>query len=417
MVAQKFLEWAQTASIGERVAAAGVLARAFLDGDLAEPGREEARLVLTALLDDSSFLVRRAIAGHFASAAHVPHYMVLTLAGDHPDIAALVLARSPLLSDAELIDFAATSEAFAQSAIALRPSVSAPVAAALAEVGACEALTALAENPGVELLAFSIRRMIERHGEDARLRAALLARPDLPAALRSDIAGASAQAVASLIAGTTQLAPGKVRLLTREAHERANVQIAAESAGEANGAANFVAHLRGAGQLTAGLLLRALLCGNTHLLAVALSELTGMPVARAAGFVAKSKSAGFAALYRKARMPERVLPAFIAGLQAVAKTHCASPLNARLRQPIVAWVLQACESINRGELDSLIARLRRLEAEAAREEARDFHQAVVEASHAAQSPEHSRRRLPRVTLAAAPERPKRPAKVAELAAA
>jgi uncharacterized protein (DUF2336 family) len=50
-----------------------MLARAFLYGDLAEPEREEARLVLTGLLDDSSPLVRRARAENFASAATAPH--------------------------------------------------------------------------------------------------------------------------------------------------------------------------------------------------------------------------------------------------------------------------------------------------------------------------------------------------------
>jgi uncharacterized protein (DUF2336 family) len=280
MVAQKFLEWAQTASPMERAEGAGVLARAFLYGDLAEPEREEARLVLTVLLDDPSPLVRRALSENFASAAHVPHYMVLTLAKDHSDIAAIVLARSPLLSDAELVDCAATSDAFTQSAIALRPSVPAPVTAALAEVGACEALISLAVNPGAELLAFSIRRMIERHGRDADLRAALLARPNLSAALRSDLAGAAAEAIAALMTGYAGLPPEKARSLTREAREKANVQIAAESACEANGTLNFVAHLRGSGQLTAGLLLRGLLCGNKHLLAAALCELTGLPMDR-----------------------------------------------------------------------------------------------------------------------------------------
>ena len=179
MVVQKFLDWAKIASPVGRAEGAGLLAHAFLYGDLTEAECDEARLVLTALLDDPSPLVRRAQAENFASAANVPHYMVLTLAGDHPDIAAIVLARSPLLSDAELVDCAATADAFAQSAIALRPSVSAPVAAALAEVGACEALISLAVNPGAELLEFSIRRMIERHGHDAGLRAALLARPNV----------------------------------------------------------------------------------------------------------------------------------------------------------------------------------------------------------------------------------------------
>ena len=287
MMAQKFLEWIRTASAVERAEGAGMLARAFLYDDLPEPEREEARLILTALLDDSSPRVRRALAENFASATTVPHYMVLTLAGDHSDIAAIVLARSPLLSDAELVDCAATSDAFAQSAIALRPSVPAPVAAALAEVGACEALISLALNPGAEVLEFSLRRMIERHGH-----------------------------------------------------------------------------------------------GNKHLLEAALCELTGLPMARVAGFVAESKGAGFAALYRKAHMPERLLPAFVAGLEAVAQARCGGPMNAELRRPIITRVLEACALVNRGELDPLIARLRHLEAEAARNEARDFRRAVAPQSQA-----------------------------------
>ena len=63
---------------------------------------------------------------------------------------------SPLLSDAELVECAATADAFAQSAIALRPWVSAQVAAALAEVGARKALITLAVNPGADLLEFSM---------------------------------------------------------------------------------------------------------------------------------------------------------------------------------------------------------------------------------------------------------------------
>jgi uncharacterized protein (DUF2336 family) len=218
----------------------GALARAFLYDDLPEPEREEARLTLTGLLDDSLPLVRRALAESFASAANVPHYMVLTLANDSSDVAAIVLARSPLLSDAELVECAATADAFAQSAIALRPWVSAQVAAALAEVGARKALISLAVNPGAELLEFSIRRMIERHGHDPDLRAALLARPNLSASLRSDLAGAAAKALSAMMTGRAGLTTERARCLT----ERANVKIAAETAGEANEILDFVAHLR-----------------------------------------------------------------------------------------------------------------------------------------------------------------------------
>jgi uncharacterized protein (DUF2336 family) len=392
MAVRKFLQWARTASPAELAEGAGALARAFLYGDLPESEREEARLTLTGLLDDSLPLVRRALAESFASAADVPHYMVLTLANDSSDVAAIVLARSPLLSDAELVECAATADAFAQSAIAHRPWVSAPVAAALAEVGARKALISLAVNPGAELLEFSMRRMIERYGHDPDLRAALLARPSLPASIRSDLAGAAAKALSAMMTGRAGLTPERARCLTREARERANVKIAAETAGEANESLNFVAHLRRSSQLTAGLLLRGLLCGNKHLLETALCELSGLAMPRVMGLVAESKSAGFAALYRKARMPEHLLPAFVAGLEAVAKSGCGGPMNAHLQGPIVDSVLQACVSVNHGELDRLIAALRRLEAEVARDEAREFRRARA-ASHAL--PDFaSQRRLP-----------------------
>jgi uncharacterized protein (DUF2336 family) len=375
MTDRKFLQWARTASPSELAEGASALARAYVQGDLPEPEREEARLTLTGLLDDSLPLVRRALAETFASTANVPHYMVLTLANDSSDVAAIVLARSPLLSDAELVECAATADAFAQSAIALRPWVSAQVAAALAEVGARKALISLALNPCTELLEFSMRRMIERYGHDPDLRAALLARPNLPASIRSDLAGAAAKALSAMMTRRAGLSPERARCLTHEARERANVKIAAETAGEPTESLNFVAHLRRSGQLTAGLLLRGLLCGNKHLLETALCELSGVAMPRVMGLVAESKSAGFAALYRKAQMPERLLPAFIAGLDAVAKSGCGGPMNAHLQGPVVDAVLQACACVNHRELDRLIAALRRLEAEAARDEAREFRRA------------------------------------------
>jgi uncharacterized protein (DUF2336 family) len=354
MAVRKFLQWAPTASPSELAEAAGALARAFLYGDLPEPEREEARLTLTGLLDDSLPLVRLALAESFASAANVPHYMVLTLANDSSDVAAIVLARSPLLSDAELVECTATADAFAQSAIALRPWVSTQVAAALAEVGARKALITLAVNPGAELLEFSIRRMIERYGHDPELRAALLARPNLSASLRSDLAGAAAKALSAMMTGRAALTPERARCLTREARERANVKIAAETAGEANKTLNFVAHLRRSSQLTAGLLLRG----------------------------------AFAACFYR-------------GFGGGRKSGCGGPMNARLQGPIVDSVLHACASVNHGELDRLIAALRRLEAEVARDEAREFRLARG-ASHAIPALASARRLPPAARIQTSP---------------
>lgn len=377
MTAQKFLAWAQAASPAAVAQAAGKLMHAFLFGDLPQQAGEDARLALTALLDHSAPLVRVALAEACASADNAPHHILLALANDTPEVASIVLARSPLLSDAELVDCVATGGCAAQRAIALRPWLSAPVAAALAEVGCLEALISLAANPGAELPEFSARRMIERHGGEAELRSALLARPSLPASLRYDLADAAATALIEVARQRARLSAEGAGRLAREARERAVVKIAAETASETREMMNFVAHLRRCGRLTAGLLLRGLLCGNKYLLELALCELSGVAMPRVIGLVRESKGAGFAALYRKAGMPERLLPAFVAGLDAVAKFGSGGPMNARLQRPVIESVLRACASVNTGELDQLIAALRRLEAEAARGEARDFRRSLA----------------------------------------
>src|SRR5947209_5221313 len=199
MLVRKFMLWAGQVSASERAEGAGALARAYLYSDLAETEKREAEVALFSLLDDPSPVVRKSIAEALASAIDAPHAIVLALANDQSAISSIVLGRSPLLSDAELIDCAALGDAFAQAAIALRPRLSASVSAALAELGSREALIALAVNYGADIADFSLRRMIERFGTDGETREALLSRPHLPAVLRSALVARTALALANFV--------------------------------------------------------------------------------------------------------------------------------------------------------------------------------------------------------------------------
>jgi hypothetical protein len=79
-------------------------------------------------------------------------------------------------------------------------------------------------------------------------------------------------------------------------------------------------------------------------------------------------------------------------------------MNARLQGPIVDSVLHACASVNHGELDRLIAALRRLEAEVARDEAREFRRARA-ASHAIPEFASPRRLPPAARIQTSPAEP------------
>jgi uncharacterized protein (DUF2336 family) len=216
--------------------------------------------------------------------------------------------------------------------------------------------------------------MIERFGADGEVREALLSRPGMPPVLRSALVGATAQALSAFVTSCAWLSPERAERVTREARESANIMISAESARDRDyaGACELVAYLRRSGQLTAGLILRSLLSGHTTLFEAALCELSGMPARRVAGFIGAFRGAGFAALYNRAGLPAGLLPAFRAAIEAQREFGFVSESchTAALSRTIIERVLTACEDTNQGELDSLLALLRRFEAEALREEAR-----------------------------------------------
>src|SRR6478736_6927738 len=103
MIVRQFLSWVRTASAGERAEATRALARAYLISDLSEDDRIAAEGALLMLLDDTSPLVRRAMAEVFAHSADAPSAIIHALAGDQPEIAAPILEHSPLLIDADLV--------------------------------------------------------------------------------------------------------------------------------------------------------------------------------------------------------------------------------------------------------------------------------------------------------------------------
>ncbi len=377
MLVRKFLAWAHSAPLSERAPAAGRFARAFVTGGFPTDQESEAEMALTSLLDDPSPLVRQAIAVELAGAPNAPHHLVLALANDQSEISAPILSQSPRLTDSDLIDCAAVGDDVAQAAIASRARLSAPVCAALAEVGGREAALALIANDNAQTPDFSFGRIIERFAEDGAVREALLGRDDLPVNLRAQLADATARALSRFVVSCGWLSDERAQRATREAREKATVIMAAQSSADARGPAALVKHLRQEGQLTAGLVLRALLSGNRSLFESALAELSGIAADRVAGHVRQWQGPGFSALFSRAGLPDSLMPAFRAALSAQEDMPHDPDFQARLSRTMIERVLTTCERDGHATLAPVVALLRRFEAEAAREEARELSGAAL----------------------------------------
>ena len=166
------------------------------------------------LLDDPSPLVRYALAEALAGSAHAPAAVMHALMNDQRDIATVVLERSPLLVDSDLVDAIAVGDASTQAAIARRENLPRSIAAAIAEVGTPEACLTMIENPSADIALFSIDRIVARFGHLAAIREALLA-IDLPASTRHALILKVSQALAGFAVACNWLDEGRAQRASR----------------------------------------------------------------------------------------------------------------------------------------------------------------------------------------------------------
>jgi uncharacterized protein (DUF2336 family) len=371
MIVRQFISWIRTAPAGERAEATRSLARAWLVSDLNGEDRAAAEGALLMLLDDASPLVRQAMAEVFARSAQAPAAIMQALSLDQPSVALPVLEHSPLLIDADLVDIVATGNCETQCAIARRIHLPASVCAAIAEVGTPAAALELIENAYAELAPFSWDRIVERHGHLAAIRESMLVLDGLPAATRAALVAKLSDTLTQFVVARNWLSADRAGRVASEARDRSTVNIAAVSRGD--DISGLVRHLRATGQLTDGLILRALLSGNLELFDSALAELSDLPRARVSALVHDRGGASLHALLRRAGLPESTFAAFQMALEVSHETGFVDTAGGatRLRRRMVERVLTHCET-DREAAEPLLILLRRFATESAREEARMF---------------------------------------------
>lgn len=312
MVVAHFLKWIDTAKVSERAAAAAALGRAYLSTEISFEDRCAAEAALTLLLEDPSWKVRYALAETLSISRHAPAQVISALAADQPDVATIVLARSPVLTDADLIDRVAAGGEKAQCAIAMRPAISMAVAAALAEVGTAEACRQLLLNQGAEIAALSYRRLAERHGDDGAVREAMLADPKLPADCRHTLVMKVGEALKGAPIVIALMGHARAGRITREACVKASVTLIERTSPAEHGA--LVEHLRMRGELTPGFIVRTVALGKIDFFGAVLVSLTGQNAERVRSLLAGGRDNAVAALLRAAKLPRSMDAALLTAL-------------------------------------------------------------------------------------------------------
>lgn len=386
MLVRAFLNWFSVSAVRERADAVRMLSAAYLDDTLGSDSPEEVEAALAVALDDPSPLVRLALAESLAGSDRVPRTIIVSLAQDQGEVAAPVLTESPRLTEADLVDRALFGDAAAQEAIARRnPFPSWRVVAALAETGRPGALLALLARPD-RIEPRTLLRLAVRLGAEPAVREMLLKRTDLPLPARHHLVQTVSEQLLQFVARAGYMAQDRAERIIGEARQAATVALAARPGDGADAALeDLVTLLRRDGQLTAGLLLRSLLCGDWRFFETAAAQVSGLSGRKVEATLRSGSDGALAALLRKAGISDRLEPAFIAAIRAIRRAPAPPDGEApgRIRRDLVRLVMAACAAWNEaGSLD-LLAMLRRFEAEAAREDARR----LVAAMQARQAPD------------------------------
>lgn len=309
MLIQSFLKWSETAKVAERSKAARALAKAYVQGAMAEEERRAAEAAIAMLAEDASPKVRIALSESLAHSSRPPRAIMLTLAGDQIEVAGHVIAFSPVLNDSDLVDIVATGRTTLQQLTAHRRPLGVAVCAAIAEVGVDLAVMDMLDNERAHIAGISLKRLAERFGDHPEIRAQLLDRDDLPCAVRQSLVERLGAALAGFNLGQSTMGGERLRKVTEEACRDVTLKLTETVPAEEMPA--LVEHLRMAGKLTPAFLMHALCSGNVDFFAAAIVSLSGVNERRVRGLLVEGREAAIRALYREAGLSTNLVAPFL----------------------------------------------------------------------------------------------------------
>lgn len=309
MIIEAFLAWSETASTFDKARAAKALCGAFFRMNDQDPQKRAAHHAIIHLLDDPAPAVRAALAENLADSEFAPRGVILALAEDQPDVACSVLTLSPVLQEMDLVDLTGRGTSLTRGLIAARPGLSRGVAAAIAEIGDAGEIMILLENESAEITRYSLRRIAERHGENAEIRSLLLERDSLPAEVRDLLVHKVSQALAGSWLVQSTLSAPRIAYVTQEAGTLAALSVAAQA--HADEMPYLVDQMRRDGRLTPAFLMNALCTGQIEFFAAAMTDLTGLEERRVRSIMATGRHYAVRALYEASGLSREIAEVFV----------------------------------------------------------------------------------------------------------
>jgi uncharacterized protein (DUF2336 family) len=349
------------ATADERAVAAHRLCRHIDRIDLTDEERAEAQDILRVMAADAAELVRRALAVTLKASPLLPRDVANRLARDVESIALPILNFSPAFSDDDLAEIVRLGGPVRQTAIAKRPRLSPTVTSAIVEHGVESAVEAACANDNAEFSERSLDKAVERFKASEQVLAAIAFRNALPLSVTERLVHLVGDRVREHLVNHHQLSPQTALSLAIGAKERATLDLV-DQAGRTADIRAFVGYLARMQRLTPSLLLRALAHGHMTFFEWAVAELAGVPHHRTWLMIHDAGELGLKAIYERAGLPTRLLPAFRAGVDAYhgVEAEGRDYDRATFQRRMLERFLTQPHPTSRDDLDYLLEKMDRL---------------------------------------------------------
>lgn len=354
-------------SPGTRAETSAKVAAQFSAGELSPRERKLAEDIFRALVKDVEVRVREALSAHLKSSPDLPHDVALALARDVDSVALPMLKFSEVLTDEDLVEVVRGPNLAKQVAVAQRPQVSAQVADALIDTGNERAVARLVANEGADLTETALGRVMTRYEASVAVSDSLVRRPNLPPAISEQLVEMVTERLQDYLMSKDEVSPDVACNLILQARERATISLVECGSTDVE-LDNLIEQLQRKQRLTPSLLLRALCMGDMSFFERAMARLAGIPLHNARILIHDHGPLGLESIYLKASLPQRLFPAFRAGVDVVAATDYDGGANDRQRyigrmlERILTQFEDPSSRIAREDLDYLMNKLQQVAA-------------------------------------------------------
>jgi uncharacterized protein (DUF2336 family) len=309
------------------------------------------------MAQDVADTVRRALAENVRRAVHLPRDVALRLANDIEAVALPILSDSPALGEADLIAILRHADPIRQQAIATRNDVSEPLADALITGADERAVVALLRNKAARIGEPSLHRAVDRFADSEAVKTGMVHRASLPMTVAERLVVMVSEELRGYLLSHHALSPSVAADLVLQSRERAIIGLSMRAS--RHELETLIRQMQRHQRLTPSLILRALCMGDLAFFETALAGRAQVPSENAQILVRDPGGNGLASLYRKAGLPDSLLPVFRVAVETVHSTGLDGGERdfERYRARVITRVLSQCEDFAQDDLDYLVSKL------------------------------------------------------------